>query len=131
MNETAQREAIRRLAQTMLTNEEPEEKPGSGAVLVTSLVALGAVFPLAYLRGWVAVKLWDWFGAPIWPSVHLTIYSAVGLMLVTSAFKSHHDFKPEEDKSLSKAWSNLIASACWPLALLGVAWLWTWLAWGQ
>lgn len=124
------KKAIRELAKTLAPTEE--EKPGCWGIVITATAALGLLFPIAYLRGWVAVKLWQWFGEPVWPAVHLTIYTAVGFMFLLQVFRNHAEFKSTDpDASLSKAWSNLIASACWPLVLLGSAWVWTWLAWGQ
>jgi hypothetical protein len=125
--------SIRRLAKLLAAKDDDDEKPGGWAAFITATVALGLLFPIAYLRGWAALKLWQWFAAPVWPSVHLTIYAMFGLMLLLQAFRSHSEFKSNTDGSsdLSKTWSNLITSVCYPLAIVGVAWIWTWLAWGQ
>ncbi len=61
----------------------------------------------------------------------MTAYTAVGLMFVLTAFRKPDSVNPDKDTSLSKAWSNLISGAVFPLALLGVAWIWMWLGWGQ
>lgn len=122
------REAIKELADNLKTRDE---KPGCWAAIITVTVALGLLFPIAYLRGWVALKLWTWFAAPVWPGVHLTIYTMAGLMLLVAAFRHPSEFKGDENKGLSKIWSGLITTICYPLALLGTAWVWTWLAWGQ
>ena len=125
--------AIEKLAELMTTTDD-DETPGCWAVIITATAAFGLLFPIAYLRGWVALKLWQWFAAPVWPGVHLTIYVMVGLMFLLQSFRNHSEFKVDADSnhsSLSKAWANLIASVCYPFVLLGMAWLWTWLAWGQ
>lgn len=120
--------AIKELAKTMTPTDD--EKPGCWAVFITFTVVIGLIFPLAFLRGWVALKLWQWFAAPVWPSVHLTIYTMVGFMSLLAVFRNHYEFKPESG-GLTKAWAGLIAAVCYPLTILGMAWVWTWLAWGQ
>jgi putative Mn2+ efflux pump MntP len=125
----ASAEALKSLATSL---EEPAEKPGVWASIFTITVALGLVFPIAFLRGWAALKVWQWFAAPVWPSVHLTIYTMVGLMILISAFKNPNEFNSDtKDYGLSKVWTNLFTSIAYPLSVVGVAWLWTWLAWGQ
>jgi hypothetical protein len=92
----------------------------------TFLIGLALWAPITYLRGYVVVRLWEWFVTPLSPNLPPpTIYAAVGVMFVIHAAWPRPRLVKENDAEV------IIASILWPLTMLGFGAVWHWLAWGM
>jgi hypothetical protein len=95
------------------------------ALLFISIVS---IFPVAYLRGYVALKLWNWFGAPLVPTVHPTIHLLVGVMILLGCFQTRPSVTRAEGFGVL---GSIAANIAFPLALWGFGYIWMALNWGN
>lgn len=123
---------------TNLPEKEPIWLKTLGIALVGFFVALfGGGFtaimflitiPLLIIRGWAVVKLWSWFGEPLFPALwHPTIYSAVGLVFVIALLWPYKLDPSGEEKPFKVHVQRMLTSALFPVFTVGVAWLWRWI----
>jgi hypothetical protein len=91
------------------------------------IIPLWPVF--AMWRGYAIATLWGWFVVPGFGVAPLSIYTAIGVLLVVGALKSV-DYSHDERETSEKFFYSISLGLLGPALMLGTGWVWKWLQWG-
>lgn len=64
---------------------------------MTAFVMMLLIVPVSLLNGWALIKLWAWFIVPVFRCPQLTVWTAVGIVLVVRFLTS--SVNPEDKRS--------------------------------
>jgi hypothetical protein len=95
-------------------------------VLILWLMAIGFTIPLAILRGYIIVCMWDWFVLTQFPQApHISIAGAIGLSYLAYMFyptaKDEDKEKEDAGEAIVKLFVHLIKGGILSLVMWGIA----------